>query len=129
MPDVDKACERFEELGVEFVKKPNAGNMKGLAFIKVLSLCSSTISTFACLVSCYSAKVEAPSTTCWYAGPRWLLDRDLERPELDKIGVGVECHYSWETHWRIHCVTLRPWLYEMLVQQHWQQTAWLHSLQ
>lgn len=92
VPDVDKACERFEELGVEFVKKPNAGNMKGLAFIKVLSLslCSSTISTFACLVSCCSAKVEAPSTTCWYAGPRWLLDRDLERPELDKIGVGVE---------------------------------------
>ncbi len=35
MPDVDKACARFEELGVEFVKKPDAGNMKGLAFIKV----------------------------------------------------------------------------------------------
>ena len=35
MPDVDKACARFEELGVEFVKKPDVGNMKGLAFIKV----------------------------------------------------------------------------------------------
>ena len=35
VPDVDKACARFEELGVEFVKKPDAGNMKGLAFIKV----------------------------------------------------------------------------------------------
>lgn len=34
VPDVDKACERFEKLGVEFVKKPNAGSMKGLAFIK-----------------------------------------------------------------------------------------------
>ncbi|XP_063430078.1 lactoylglutathione lyase-like [Mytilus trossulus] len=34
VPDVDKACERFEKLGVEFVKKPNDGKMKGLAFIK-----------------------------------------------------------------------------------------------
>lgn len=32
--DVDKACERFEQLGVEFVKKPNDGKMKGIAFIK-----------------------------------------------------------------------------------------------
>ena len=32
--DVDTACERFEKLGVEFVKKPNDGKMKGLAFIK-----------------------------------------------------------------------------------------------
>ena len=34
VPDVYKACERFEEMGVEFVKKPDDGNMKGLAFIK-----------------------------------------------------------------------------------------------
>lgn len=34
VPDVDKACERFEQLGVEFVKKPNDGKMKGIAFIK-----------------------------------------------------------------------------------------------
>ena len=34
VPDVDAACKRFEELGVEFVKKPDDGNMKGLAFIK-----------------------------------------------------------------------------------------------
>jgi len=34
VPDVDAACERFEKLGVEFVKKPNDGKMKGLAFIK-----------------------------------------------------------------------------------------------
>ncbi|KAL3154237.1 Lactoylglutathione lyase [Trebouxia sp. C0010 RCD-2024] len=34
VPDVNKACERFEKLGVEFVKKPDAGSMKGLAFIK-----------------------------------------------------------------------------------------------
>lgn len=32
--DTYKACERFEQLGVEFVKKPNDGKMKGLAFIK-----------------------------------------------------------------------------------------------
>ncbi|KAH8963987.1 hypothetical protein BDL97_04G040300 [Sphagnum fallax] len=32
--DVYKACERFEKLGVEFAKKPDAGRMKGLAFIK-----------------------------------------------------------------------------------------------
>jgi len=25
VPDVDKACERFEQLGVQFVKKPNDG--------------------------------------------------------------------------------------------------------
>lgn len=25
VPDVDKACERFESLGVKFVKKPNDG--------------------------------------------------------------------------------------------------------
>lgn len=34
VPDVDKACERFEALGVGFAKKPNDGKMKGLAFIK-----------------------------------------------------------------------------------------------
>ena len=50
VPDVYKACERFEKLGVNFIKKPDAGNadmctcvcalcytcagtMKGLAFI------------------------------------------------------------------------------------------------
>ncbi|KAL5230943.1 hypothetical protein ABZP36_029719 [Zizania latifolia] len=32
--DVYKACERFEHLGVEFVKKPDDGKMKGIAFIK-----------------------------------------------------------------------------------------------
>ncbi|KAG9441900.1 hypothetical protein H6P81_017754 [Aristolochia fimbriata] len=32
--DVYKACQRFEQLGVEFVKKPDDGKMKGLAFIK-----------------------------------------------------------------------------------------------
>ncbi|KAJ3679893.1 hypothetical protein LUZ60_016171 [Juncus effusus] len=32
--DVYKACERFESLGVEFVKKPEDGKMKGIAFIK-----------------------------------------------------------------------------------------------
>ncbi|KAF4519694.1 hypothetical protein B566_EDAN003944 [Ephemera danica] len=34
VPDVDIACKRFDELGVEFVKKPNDGKMKGIAFIK-----------------------------------------------------------------------------------------------
>jgi len=34
VPDVEKACTRFEEQGVEFTKKPNDGKMKGLAFIK-----------------------------------------------------------------------------------------------
>ena len=28
--------ERFEKEGVEFIKKPDAGKMKGLAFIKVI---------------------------------------------------------------------------------------------
>lgn len=34
VPDVEAACERFASLGVEFVKRPNDGRMKGLAFIK-----------------------------------------------------------------------------------------------
>ena len=34
VPDVYVASKRFEDLGVEFVKKPDDGNMKGLAFIK-----------------------------------------------------------------------------------------------
>lgn len=34
VPDVYAACERFEQLGVEFVKRPDDGKMKGLAFIK-----------------------------------------------------------------------------------------------
>jgi lactoylglutathione lyase len=34
VPDVYAACKRFEEQGVEFVKKPDDGSMKGLAFIK-----------------------------------------------------------------------------------------------
>ena len=34
VPDVYAACEEFEKKGIEFVKKPDDGNMKGLAFIK-----------------------------------------------------------------------------------------------
>eukprot|EP00930_Biecheleria_cincta_P094051 TRINITY_DN847_c0_g1_i1.p1 TRINITY_DN847_c0_g1~~TRINITY_DN847_c0_g1_i1.p1 ORF type:complete len:1188 (-),score=260.75 TRINITY_DN847_c0_g1_i1:375-3938(-) len=34
VPDVYAACERFKRCGAEFKKSPNAGGMKGLAFIK-----------------------------------------------------------------------------------------------
>ncbi|XP_062323437.1 lactoylglutathione lyase-like [Osmerus eperlanus] len=34
VPDVYAACKIFEEQGVTFVKKPNQGKMKGLAFIQ-----------------------------------------------------------------------------------------------
>lgn len=34
VPDVYAACERFEQLGVAFAKRPDEGKMKGLAFIK-----------------------------------------------------------------------------------------------
>ena len=34
VPDVAKACERFEQLGVTFQKKPSDGSMKSIAFIK-----------------------------------------------------------------------------------------------
>mmetsp|Transcript_51960 Transcript_51960/g.96128 ORF Transcript_51960/g.96128 Transcript_51960/m.96128 type:complete len:212 (+) Transcript_51960:64-699(+) len=34
VPDVYAACERFKAMGAEFKKSPNAGGMKGLAFIK-----------------------------------------------------------------------------------------------
>ena len=33
VPDVYKASDRFEKLGVNFIKKPDDGKMKGLAFI------------------------------------------------------------------------------------------------
>lgn len=34
VPDVEKACERFEKMNVEFIKRPDGGKMKGIAFIK-----------------------------------------------------------------------------------------------
>ena len=34
VPDVDGAAARLEALGVEFVKRPDEGGLKGLAFIK-----------------------------------------------------------------------------------------------
>lgn len=34
VPDVYAACQRFKDMGAEFQKSPNAGGMKGLAFIK-----------------------------------------------------------------------------------------------
>jgi lactoylglutathione lyase len=34
VPDVYAACERFAKMGVPFVKEPDAGSMKGLAFIR-----------------------------------------------------------------------------------------------
>ncbi|MCF4164112.1 lactoylglutathione lyase [Zavarzinia compransoris] len=34
VPDVHEACARFETLGVDFVKRPDDGAMKGLAFVK-----------------------------------------------------------------------------------------------
>ena len=34
VPDVYEACARFERLGVTFVKRPDDGSMKGLAFIR-----------------------------------------------------------------------------------------------
>lgn len=34
VPDVYAACARFEEHGVGFMKRPDEGSMKGLAFVK-----------------------------------------------------------------------------------------------
>lgn len=34
VPDVKQACDRLAELGVPFVKKPDEGRMKGLAFVQ-----------------------------------------------------------------------------------------------
>jgi lactoylglutathione lyase len=34
VPDLDAACERFDELGVDFVKRPDGGKMKDIAFIQ-----------------------------------------------------------------------------------------------
>lgn len=33
VPDVDVACVRFEKLGVNFIKRPQDGRMKTIAFI------------------------------------------------------------------------------------------------
>ncbi|KAG7673980.1 hypothetical protein Ndes2526B_g02543 [Nannochloris sp. 'desiccata'] len=34
VPSVEAACKRFDDLNVEFVKRPNDGKMRNLAFIK-----------------------------------------------------------------------------------------------
>ena len=34
VPDVYAACAEFDRMGIEFVKRPDDGSMKGLAFIK-----------------------------------------------------------------------------------------------
>jgi len=34
VPDVYRACERFEALHVDFVKRPSEGRMQGIAFIR-----------------------------------------------------------------------------------------------
>ena len=34
VPDLDAACARFEKLGVSFVKRPQDGKMKDIAFIR-----------------------------------------------------------------------------------------------
>ena len=34
VPDVESACERMENLGVPFQKRPNDGSMKGIAFVR-----------------------------------------------------------------------------------------------
>ena len=34
VPDVYAACARFDDLGVTYVKRPDDGNMKGLAFLQ-----------------------------------------------------------------------------------------------
>lgn len=34
VPDVYEACKRFDELGVKYIKKPDDGKMKGVAFIQ-----------------------------------------------------------------------------------------------
>lgn len=33
VPNVEEACERFEKLGVNFIKRPKDGKMKTIAFI------------------------------------------------------------------------------------------------
>lgn len=44
--DIDKACERFEKLGVQFKKRPNEGTMKHIAFILDPDGCVSRFSTW-----------------------------------------------------------------------------------
>lgn len=34
VPDVYAACARFDDLGVTYIKRPDDGNMKGLAFVQ-----------------------------------------------------------------------------------------------
>lgn len=59
VPDVGAACTRFEDLGVEFVKRPDDGKMKGLAFIKGVPTCD-----------CFGSHCDTINRRS-----RWLLDR------------------------------------------------------
>jgi lactoylglutathione lyase len=34
VPDIHSAAQRLESLGVDFIKRPDDGNMKGLAFVR-----------------------------------------------------------------------------------------------
>ena len=34
VPDVEAACARFDAAGASFVKRPNDGAMKGIAFVR-----------------------------------------------------------------------------------------------
>lgn len=34
VPNVEKACERFEQLEIPFIKKPDTGLIKGIAFVQ-----------------------------------------------------------------------------------------------
>jgi lactoylglutathione lyase len=34
VPDLDAACERFDSLGVDFIKRPSEGRMRDVAFIR-----------------------------------------------------------------------------------------------
>ena len=38
MPDVYAACDRFEKLGVEFVKKPDGGQLVVVVILLVVSI-------------------------------------------------------------------------------------------
>ena len=73
---LDMAFDRFEKEGVEFVKKPNDGKMKGLAFIKVVWWsCRQWKSTFDRTLTATGSRSSAhtlwrqPSRNCWL----WLL--------------------------------------------------------
>ena len=117
VPDVYAACKRFEELGVEFVKKPDAGSMKGLAFIKdpglprlrAACLCPWMMRNTCCSWTASTLHLLLHGTTLcsWFIClRRWLLDRNPEPQGLPLARVRPRGPMNGKWMYRSWCTVL-----------------------